>query len=91
LREIKIDCGDRENVLQIKQLKWKFRGNESVDIDSALEWFSVEENEFVVLVGFPLLVYALKTMNCIFSISTNKKYKEKSSNSRIQILLKFFN
>ncbi|KAE9603690.1 hypothetical protein Lal_00002487 [Lupinus albus] len=43
MREIQIDCGgdsstlcfsvDGENVLQIKQLKWKFRGNERVEID----------------------------------------------------------
>lgn len=43
-REIKIDCGHRDDsslcftvdgkrVLQIKRLKWKFRGNERVEVD----------------------------------------------------------
>lgn len=44
LREIQIDCGyndcsrlcfsvDNEKVLQIKRLKWKFRGNERIEVD----------------------------------------------------------
>ncbi|KAJ7958533.1 DUF868 family protein [Quillaja saponaria] len=44
LRDIKIDCGydvdsrlcfsvDNKRVLQIKRLKWKFRGNERVEVD----------------------------------------------------------
>lgn len=44
MREIQIDCGGRDysrlcfsvdgkKVLQIKRLKWKFRGNERVEID----------------------------------------------------------
>lgn len=44
MREIKIDCGyndcsrlcfsvDNKKVLQIKRLKWKFRGNERIEVD----------------------------------------------------------
>ncbi|CAL8995867.1 unnamed protein product [Prunus brigantina] len=47
LREIQIDCGygndlsrlcfsvDGQRVLQIKRLKWKFRGNERIEVDGA--------------------------------------------------------
>ncbi|XP_042992142.1 uncharacterized protein LOC122318650 [Carya illinoinensis] len=44
MRDIKIDCGydddtrlcfsvDNKKVLQIKRLKWKFRGNERIEVD----------------------------------------------------------
>jgi len=63
MREIQIDCGGRDHsrlcfsvdgqkVLQIKRLKWKFRGNERVEIDGVpvqiswdvYNWLFVKDN-----------------------------------------------
>lgn len=64
MREIKIDCGynddtrlcfsvDNKKVLQIKRLKWKFRGNERIEVDGVpvqiswdvYNWLFEKEND----------------------------------------------
>ena len=35
---------DGKSVLQIRRLKWKFRGNERIEVEGGRRWFGLVEN-----------------------------------------------